>query len=151
MSSHRIGKVCMNPPGNDTHQSRTQEFVDIELGSSRDISNHVLQHLANPGEADAHWGVMFKFPSDATFSSCTTVRVHNGAGKAGYNQARTVYHYYSGKNWLLNNDGDVVRLLNAEACEVCRRVLSGSECEDIAGKAYEPVARTATPVASYGS
>lgn len=151
MNSHQIGKVCINPPGSDTRQSRTHEFVDIELGSPRDVSNHLLQHIANPGEANEHWAIMFKFPKDAKFSSCTTVRVHNGEGKAGYNQARTTYHYYSGKNWLLNNSGDVVRLLSADACEVCRRVLSGNECEDVAGKAYEPITRTTTPVASYGS
>lgn len=148
----RIGKVCANPPGKDKGQNKDEEFVQVIVGTSGDISDYVLQHLANPKGSNTHPANIYVFPTNSKFGSSTSVVVHNGGGRNGYDSSGN-YHVYTaglhGKgNWKLNNDGDTVTLLNAQEQEVSRRVLQGSECEAIT----TPIVITPTsPTRAYGN
>jgi len=133
-TTHRIGRICANPPGSDRGQNRNSEFVEVLTGSGN-LAAHRLQQIINPKSQNPNWEDLFTFPTTANFGRETHVVVHSGAGKDDYD-SQGYFHYYiagtDGKGrWKLNNDGDVVRLLDAQGNELSRRALSGNECESI--------------------
>lgn len=154
---HKIGRVCVNPPGPDKGPNRGREFVEVAVGSSNNLRGHRLEHLANPDMPDQHWRSFFDFPHSANHSLGETVRIYAGGGQDG-RDSKGIYCYYaagpggSGRPWL-NNTGDTVRLLDDCGNEIDRRRLQGYECEDASGNpgrgGHNP-GRPVTPPRTFG-
>lgn len=151
---HKIGRVCVNPPGPDKGPSRGREFIEVDVGLSGNLRGHRLEHLANPNTSDQHWLSFFDFPASATHKPGETVRVYEGNGSDGPDSKGT-YCYYaagpsgSGRPWL-NNTGDTVRLVESGR-EIDRRVLQGNECEETPGNPGRgKPGRLVTPPRTFG-
>jgi hypothetical protein len=156
---HKIGRVCVNPPGKDKAQDKNLEWVEVVVSDSGNLSGHTLQHLANPKTSKSHWLDYFVFPSTAKHPPRTFVRVHSGGGRPHYD-SQGIYHYYvAGEHgqgrWWFNNSGDIIRLLDEAGSEVSRRELQGDECEanqvSSGGGGSVVVPPLVTPTRSYGN
>lgn len=147
MEQHRIGRVCVNPPGNDRGQDRAGEWVEVIVGPSGDLGGHELQHRVFPS---GRWEALHRFPEGFKLVPGTPVVVHAGHGRSGPNP-HGVYHLFTRANWRLNNDGDIVRLLDPRASEFHRRELRGDECEGTpSGRGPESLSAV-TPPRPFGS
>lgn len=128
--SIKITRSCINPPGKDSRDDYNAEWVELQVGSGADLSNHVVEHYINPDTQEQDWSAYYRFGVSERFSPGQRIRIHSGAGEARYEDG--VHHrYVAGPGekgqWRLNNTGDTIRVLDPSHNELDRKAFNGNE------------------------